>query len=219
MFMVKLSDLTNNQNKRKVRDIVTIGGDTIRVFEPSKSDIQRIIELQEAIVKEGKESEKENNEETVQVKSSGSETIRVLFPLLTDIEGIDELTDEEIDEVVENPSLAFLQVNHIIEGIVTEIWKMVILEARNRVLETDFKIESTKAMREMNEKTLGLLEREGKGDLIEKLDEARDKYEKAKVEKDQSEVAEMERRMSEEVQPKEEDKAVVALERYKKAFS
>ena len=210
--MVKLMDLSNDHEKRRVREVIITGGDTIRVYEPSKSDIQRIIELQEAVVKDSKEGSKEDS---VKVATSGYDTVRVLFPLLTDIEGIDEMTDEQVEYVIENPSLAFLQANHIIEGIVTDIWKMVILEARNRVLETDFKIESTKAMREINEKTLGLLEREGNGELITKLDDARKKYEEAK--ENESNSSEQEE-VAEPVDNPTADKATIALEKYRKAF-
>lgn len=173
--MVKFKDLANDKKNRKIRELVFIGGETIKVFEPSESDVEAIIALQEKFV--GGANEEDGS---VTLAVTGYDLIRVLFPLLTDVEGIDELTDEDVAFVVENPSLAFLQANHVIEGIVTEVYKTTILAAKNRLLETDFRIESSKANSEILERTLGLAEKENKtAPILKKIADAADKLEQA----------------------------------------
>ena len=173
--MVKFKDLANDKKNRKIRELVFIGGETIKVFEPSESDVEAIVALQEKFV--GGANEEDGS---VNLTVTGYDLIKVLFPLLTDVEGIDELSEKEIEFVVENPSLAFLQANHVIEGIVTEVYKTTILAAKNRLLETDFRIESSKANSEILERTLGLAEKENKTTpIMKKIAEAADKYEQA----------------------------------------
>lgn len=224
--MVRLSDLSNDENNRRLRDTIISGRDTIRVYEPSKKDIDVIIELQEKNVEEYRKKKDDGKEDdATKVTSSGTEVVRVLFPLLTDIKGIEDMTDEEVEFVVENPSLAFIQANHVIESIVTEVWKTIILSARNRVLDTDFRIESVKSINEMNEKTLGIVEREGKG-RMDKFESASKLVEEAKKKKTLEDFEEIEQRVAEatavkntEEKPAQDiSKEAISLEAYKKAF-
>ena len=94
---------------------------------------------------------------------------------------MEKLSKEEIAEIVDNPSLALTQASHVIEGIVTEVYKMTILSARNRILETDFRMESVRTTSEIVEKALGLANRDGKtGQLLDKIKTATEKVESPK---------------------------------------
>lgn len=172
--MVQFIDLMNKKENRQVREIVFIKGETIRVFEPSKDDIDAIIALQGEFIKELEDGGSK-------VSITGEQIIKTLFPLLTDVSGMDGLSEEEIDEVIQNPSLALLQASHAIEGIVTEVYKMTILSARNRLLESDLALEDARTTNEMLVKILGLAEREGKTkQMVDNIKKASEGLELAK---------------------------------------
>lgn len=161
--MSNLMKLKNDPENRNIRDVVMSGGETIRVFEPSADDVTKIIEMQEQWM-EGDE-----------LVINGSDIVRVLFKLLTDIEGLDELTDEEIQDVAENPSLAFIQVQDHVETIVSEVFKTVVLSARKRLLETDLEVEAYKVNEETFSRALSLAAREtGTTNLLNKIEQAAD---------------------------------------------
>ena len=171
--MVQFSELMNHRNNRQVREVVFVKGESIHIYEPSKEDVEVIVSLQEKFSKSEKDKTK--------VSITGEDLVVILFPLLTNIEGMDKLSKEEIYEIVENPSLALTQASHVIEGIVTEVYKMTILQARNRILETDFRMESVRTTSEIVEKALGLANRDGKtGQLLDKIKTATEKVESLK---------------------------------------
>lgn len=163
--MVQFKDLANKAENRKVRELIFANGETVKVFEPSQEDIKKIFDLQEKFI----------NEDNPERLSLTSNDVIYLFSLLTDIEGLEDLTDEDIQEVTDNPSMALLQAQNVIEGIVIEVYKMVILSVKNRILETDLNLEQAKTTQEVMERTLGLAQRDGK------TKEYADKVEKAKA--------------------------------------
>lgn len=163
----------NNKKNRQVREVVFVKGESIHIYEPSKEDVEIIVGLQEKFAKSDKDKTK--------ISVTGEDLVSILFPLLTNVEGMDKLSKEEIYEIVENPSLALTQASHVIEGIVTEVYKMTILSARNRILETDFRMESVRTTSEIVEKALGLANRDGKtGQLLDKIKTATEKVESLK---------------------------------------
>lgn len=147
--MVKFTDLRNNPNNRKVRNVIMSGTETIRVFEPSKEDTQKIIDMQERFIDEG---------DTVEI--SGATVVRELVPLLTDIEGFDELTDEELEKILDEPSLALTQVQQEIEIIITEVYKTILLHSRKQLQSADFNIEAFRINAESADRILALNSRE-----------------------------------------------------------
>ena len=166
--MVQFSELMNHKKNRQVREVVFVKGESIHIYEPSKEDVEIIVGLQERFAKSDKDKTK--------IAVTGEDLVSILFPLLTNVEGMEKLSKEEIAEIVDNPSLALTQASHVIEGIVTEVYKMTILSARNRILETDFRMESVRTTSEIVEKALGLANRDGKtGQLLDKIKTATEK--------------------------------------------
>lgn len=165
--MVKFKDLSNgSQENRGVREVIFANGDTITVFEPDKQDIDKVFALQEKYIDE------ENPEK---LSLTGKDIIE-LFGILTDVEGLDELTEEEVNEVIDNPSIALLQAQNVIEGIVTEVYKMVILSLKNHILETELNMESARTTSEIMEKTLKLAQRNGQSkEYAKKVEKAKKK--------------------------------------------
>lgn len=197
--MVQFKDLANTKGKRKIREIIFAEGETIRVFEPDEDDIRKIVEMQEDFM---------NEENPERLQLGGREVIK-MFSMFTDIEGFDDLTDEEIEHVTNNPSIALFQAQHAIEGIVTEVYKMVILSMKNRILETDLRLESSKVSKEVLERQLRLTEKDGTNpELVAKIDEARKKLAEVQSQHDEARGLESEEEEKSEPKPKVETKQI-----------
>lgn len=139
---VKISKLKNKAEKRNIREVVSVNGDIINIFEPTEEDVRQIMDYQEKYL-QGDDFE-----------ITGAELIKVFFKLLTDIEGIDDLTDEEIDDIVENPSVAFLMVQSVIEGIILDVFRYIVSNARNEVVMADFSAQAEIAQTDLLESVL-----------------------------------------------------------------
>lgn len=179
--MVQFKDLANKKGEREVREVIFAKGETIKVFEPDKEDIEKIFALQEKFIDE---------QNPQRLKLTGEDIID-LFSMLTDIEGLEDLTDEEVEEVIDNPSIALLNAQHVIEGIVTEVYKMVILSVKNQILETDLRLESAKTSKELMERTLDLAHRDGTTkEYAQKVEDAKGKLAKLQKLKEETETEE-----------------------------
>lgn len=128
--MVKLSSLKNKPDNRQVRAVIETPTGSVVVYEPTRKDIAEVLELQDMITAFNSELESDVFE------ISGQTIMRELIPLLTDIE-IGDMSDEEIQDTIDNPSLAMLQVNHILQGIVSDIYKNMILSTINQIKNSD----------------------------------------------------------------------------------
>lgn len=178
--MVQFGNLVNDQQNRKIREVITSSGETIHVYEPSLDDIEYIVEMQE----------KTFDSATNEVKVSGIEMVRILFPRLTNIEGLEEMTDEEVGYIIDNPTVALIQVQHVVEIIITEVYKTVILSAKKSLLEMDFEVESYKAEAGMINQVLAHAGKEGKGrELMNKIEaqsaDLKDAVEKQELEREE----------------------------------
>lgn len=167
---MKLENLKNTAEDRKIRDVVMSAGTSINVYEPTIEDIDTIIDLQQKWV--------ENDD----MQIAGIEVIKVLFPMLTDMEGIDDMTDEEISDVVNNPTNALLQIQYHIETIITEVYKTALLKTRKEILDADLSVESYKVGEETIGRTIALSAKNNnttEKEIIKKIEKANEEYETA----------------------------------------
>ena len=165
---MKLSYLKNTKEYRKIRDVVMSSGSTVNIFEPTLEEIDEILKLQDEWV----------SDEGMNI--SGADVVKVLFPMLTDLEGIDEMTESDIQEVIDNPSNAFIQIQYHIETIITEVYKTAILKARKEILEKDLEVENYKVSEEVFDRTLSLAAKNnGTKEVFDKLQEAEEEFKQA----------------------------------------
>ena len=165
---MKLSYLKNTKEHRKIRDVVMSSGSTVNIFEPTLEEIDEILILQDEWV----------SDEGMNI--SGADVVKVLFPMLTDLEGIDEMTESEVQEVIDNPSNAFIQIQYHIETIITEVYKTAILKARKEILEKDLEVESYKVSEEVFDRTLSLAAKNnGTKEVFDKLQNAEEEFNQA----------------------------------------
>lgn len=169
---VKISKLKNKAEKRNIREVVSVNGDIINIFEPTEEDVRQIMEYQEKYL-QGEDFE-----------ITGAELIKVFFKLLTDIDGIDDLTDEEIDDIVENPSVAFLMVQSVIEGIILDVFRYIVSNARNEVVMADFSAQAEIAQTDLLESVLKYTaDKYDASELLEDIKKKTDKLQTA-IDKD-----------------------------------
>lgn len=216
--MVKFANLGNSIKERKIREVIVSGKDKIVVYEPSVEDVDNIINYQETFVK---------GLNTGEIAIDGVDIVKVLFPMLTDIEGIDELTDEEINAIVAEPSLAYLQVEQVIKGIIVEIYKTLVITSRTELIEMDLIKENENVQNTALDAIMKQAAKVyGAEDLLQKIENASENLRKAQAnefQKDLNNVVEFKPKENEndttdQLKDQYEQKADKALEEYKAMF-
>ena len=203
---MKLSYLKNTKEYRKIRDVVMSSGSTVNIFEPTLEEIDEILKLQDEWV----------SDEGMNI--SGADVVKVLFPMLTDLEGIDEMTESEVQEVIDNPSNAFIQIQYHIETIITEVYKTAILKARKEILEKDLEVENYKVSEEVFDRTLSLAAKNnGTKEVFDKLQEAEDEFKQAE---ENEKITKLEDYKNQEKESESTlDEAQIKLAQFKEAFA
>lgn len=141
--MVLFKNMKNDPDNRSVRQIIEAPTGIIKVFEPSQDDVKKMMKLQDLLVSMNQDVEGSENEGQV-LEVSGLTIIRELIPMLTDIEFDEDMSDEEIEDIIENPNMALMEVSQVLSSIVTSVYKMMILSAANHLLENDMMLETYK---------------------------------------------------------------------------
>ena len=203
---MKLSYLKNTKEYRKIRDVVMSSGSTVNIFEPTLEEIDEILKLQDEWV----------SDEGMNI--SGADVVKVLFPMLTDLEGIDEMTELDVQEVIDNPSNAFIQIQYHIETIITEVYKTAILKARKKILEKDLEVESYKVSEEVFDRTLSLAAKNnGTKEVFDKLQEAEEEFKQAE---EAEKITKLEDYKKQEKESESTlDEAQIKLAQFKEAFA
>ena len=203
---MKLSYLKNTKEHRKIRDVVMSSGSTVNIFEPTLEEIDEILKLQDEWV----------SDEGMNI--SGADVVKVLFPMLTDLEGIDEMTESDVQEVIDNPSNAFIQIQYHIETIITEVYKTAILKARKEILEKDLEVENYKVSEEVFDRTLSLAAKNnGTKEVFDKLQEAEEEFKQAE---EAEKITKLEDYKKQEKESESTlDEAQIKLAQFKEAFA
>lgn len=203
---MKLSYLKNTKEHRKIRDVVMSSGSTVNIFEPTLEEIDEILILQDEWV----------SDEGMNI--SGADVVKVLFPMLTDLEGIDEMTESDVQEVIDNPSNAFIQIQYHIETIITEVYKTAILKARKEILEKDLEVENYKVSEEVFDRTLSLAAKNnGTKEVFDKLQEAEEEFKQAE---EAEKITKLEDYKNQEKESESTlDEAQIKLAQFKEAFA
>lgn len=203
---MKLSYLKNTKEYRKIRDVVMSSGSTVNIFEPTLEEIDEILKLQDEWV----------SDEGMNI--SGADVVKVLFPMLTDLEDIDEMTESDVQEVIDNPSNAFIQIQYHIETIITEVYKTAILKARKEILEKDLEVENYKVSEEVFDRTLSLAAKNnGTKEVFDKLQEAEEEFKQAE---ETEKITKLEDYKNQEKESESTlDEAQIKLAQFKEAFA
>ena len=178
---VHFRKLKNDQENRSVRAVIMNGSEHINVYEPSLKDVRAIIDAQEGWV---------SVEDGVNI--SDEDVLKKLIPMLTDIEGMEDMTDEEILDVANNPSVAFLSVQSEIQSIIIEIYRHIVVLSRRQLQDADFELETMLTQQESFDRTVAMATKYGDDkELPAKLQKALENVTEAYNNLDDSDVKEV----------------------------
>lgn len=124
-MVIKFTDL-KAPKERYVREMVSSPKGNIRIYEPALADIETIIEIQN--------NKGQFDEATGMMAFDENVVIREIFPVLTDLD-MSDISDEEMQDVIDNPSIYLLAIQNIVSQIVTEINNMVLQRIKSELIQ------------------------------------------------------------------------------------
>lgn len=145
--MVQFNSFYNDPNNRQILEVINTPTGAVTIFEPSKDDVNKIMQLKEMVDAFNQENADENL-----LDINGTTILKELIPLLTDLEIDPEMTDEEMAQIVENPTVELSLITSVLSSVVTNIYTLMImnfknnLELRNMVDQTEEISDSALAM-------------------------------------------------------------------------
>lgn len=182
---VQAKNLISRKGNRAIRkSVFTSNGDSIIIYEPTREDIAKIMEMQERWVQN-------QTADGLEFEPDQYQVIRELFPLLTDIEGLEELTDEEIQELDENPNILFMQAAQVVQQIIAEVFSLIVLNYDKSIAESEAIIATNNSVLNTIQNTVIQASIEaGDPTLFDKINEEVEKeYQKGSLESLRSELA------------------------------
>lgn len=114
ILAINITSLTTPTEERKIREYINTPQGAIEIYEPTLDDVNSIIEIQ-------RESGFDFNSEFLDF--DGVVLLTKIFPLVTNIETGD-LPDEEIQKIIDNPSIHLLIAQNIVAQIISEANKL-----------------------------------------------------------------------------------------------
>lgn len=128
--MVQFNNLKNVEEEKKI--IATIQSPTgpINIFEPTADDTAAIMNMHELV--DYFNADHDSDDDDV-IPITGVRVVRDLYPRLTDIEGFDDLSDEDIQQVIDNPTQALMTVNAYINQLIYRTYTLMVLTYKNNL--------------------------------------------------------------------------------------
>lgn len=145
--MVQFNSFYNDPNNQQILEVINTPTGAVTIFEPSKDDVNKIMQLKEMVDAFNQENTDENL-----LDINGTTILKELIPLLTDLEIDPDMTDEEMAQIIENPTVELSLITSVLSSVVTNIYTLMImnfknnLELRNMVDQTEEISDSALAM-------------------------------------------------------------------------
>ena len=145
--LVQFNSFYNDPNNRQILEVINTPTGAVTIFEPSKDDVNKIMQLKEMVDAFNQENADENL-----LDINGATILKELIPLLTDLEIDPDMTDEEMAQIIENPTVELSLITSVLSSVVTNIYTLMImnfknnLELRNMVDQTEEISDSALAM-------------------------------------------------------------------------
>ena len=145
--LVQFNSFYNDPNNRQILEVINTPTGAVTIFEPSKDDVNKIMQLKEMVDAFNQENADENL-----LDINGTTILKELIPLLTDLEIDSDMTDEEMAQIIENPTVELSLITSVLSSVVTNIYTLMImnfknnLELRNMVDQTEEISDSALAM-------------------------------------------------------------------------
>ena len=145
--LVQFNSFYNDPNNRQILEVINTPTGAVTIFEPSKDDVNKIMQLKEMVDAFNQENADENL-----LDINGTTILKELIPLLTDLEIDPDMTDEEMAQIIENPTVELSLITSVLSSVVTNLYTLMImnfknnLELRNMVDQTEEISDSALAM-------------------------------------------------------------------------
>ena len=145
--LVQFNSFYNDPNNRQILEVINTPTGAVTIFEPSKDDVNKIMQLKEMVDAFNQENADENL-----LDINGTTILKELIPLLPDLEIDPDMTDEEMAQIIENPTVELSLITSVLSSVVTNIYTLMImnfknnLELRNMVDQTEEISDSALAM-------------------------------------------------------------------------
>jgi len=175
--------------QRNVREVINTPQGAIEIYEPNIDDVSKIIDLQKDMG---------FGMESATVMFEGVAVIRDLFPLLTNID-FGDMTDEQMENVINKPSIHLLITQQIVAQIVAESNKLYAQRIKTELMNTESTIAQMELLNQIPAMIVDRAKRDGKvaelmnnvERLSDELDEAVEREEaEAKIDGEQDKVSE-----------------------------
>lgn len=161
---IHISDLSvPQQGEKKIRERIATPTGTIEVYEATLEVADKILEIERNRgVDFGSDSVVTFDEMSV---------LKELFPLLTNIETGD-LSDEELNEIIANPSLHLLIAQNLVAQIISEVNKLYAENVKTEIASAESAISQAELISTIPTMLIEGAKRNGEHDIVRKIDQA-----------------------------------------------
>ncbi len=181
---IHIQGLKVSKVERQIRELISTPQGAIEIYEPTTEDIANIVDLQR--------DNQGFGEETGVVSFDGVTVIRELFPILTNI-NLGNLSDEELEDVINNPSVHLLIAQQYVAQIVTETNKLYAQRVKTEIMQAESTMAQVELMNAIPNMILDKAKRDGRViELSEKVEEASKALKEAMESEQRSENTETE---------------------------
>ncbi|MDY7043693.1 hypothetical protein RVS70_05690 [Virgibacillus sp. M23] len=152
---------------RHIREIINTPSGNIEIYEPTVDDISKIIDLQRDMGFEFQEAS---------VSFDGLTVVKELFPLLTNID-MGDLPDEELNSIIDNPTVHLLITQQIIAQIIAEANKVYSHRIKTELLNSESTMAQAELINSIPAMIMDRAKRDGKTkELVDKVSQLSDEY-------------------------------------------
>lgn len=163
-------------DSRQIRETINTPQGVIEVYEPTMQVVGAIIDMQHELGF-GMDSDT--------VSFTGAEVIKNLFPLVTNI-NLEGLSDEELQKVIDNPSVYLLTTQQYVAQIVSEANKLYAERIKTELMNTESAVAQMDLIQSIPQMIVERAKVDGNvAELMEKVDEAGEALDEA-IEKERA---------------------------------
>lgn len=125
---VQLRSLYNDPENRQIIKVIDTSAGQVSIFEPTRDDVEFILahdDLVEIFDQDWNNGEHDG-------KLDGATFLLDLLPRLTDLD-LGDITPEEMDKILENPTVDLLAINAVVQGIVNKVYAFMVIGYKNNI--------------------------------------------------------------------------------------
>jgi hypothetical protein len=130
MIDIKSFKASLDKKERLIRDYINTPSGVIEIYEPTADDVAAIIDIERGLGLDIDTNTIAFDDVTVATK---------IFPLVTNIT-INELEEDELRDILKNPSVHLIQAKHIVAQILAEANKAYTLRLKTELIQSDSQI-------------------------------------------------------------------------------